>query len=252
MDFSLLNIAILLVLGAIAGVINVLAGGGSNLTLPALMLMGLPADVANASNRVGVFFQALVGVRGFQKHNKLETTEIVPILIPTLVGGVVGAVLASFLPEQWLKPLLLLTMLGMTFLMIIKPSAIVVESGTVAKKVSQSSMGWWSLFFAGIYGGFVQAGVGFVLIAALAGSLNYDLVRANALKLVCTLAFTSVALLVFIWQSQVNWSAGIILGIGAMAGAQVGVKLALNISPQHLKWFLFWMTLFGVIAALTY
>jgi uncharacterized protein len=111
-------------------------------------------------------------------------------------------------------------------------------------------MGWWGLFAAGVYGGFVQAGVGFVLIAALAGGLRYDLLRANALKTLCALAFTSVALVIFIIFGKVAWAPGLILAVGSMSGAHLAVKLAVRASPNAIKWFLFLMTLFAVAGGL--
>ena len=102
------------------------------------------------------------------------------------------------------------------------------------------------------YGGFVQAGVGFILLAALAGSLRYDLVRANALKLVCSLAFTTVALAVFIINDQVLWLPGLMLAIGTMSGAHLAVKFAIKADPQALKWFLLIMTICGSGAAIVY
>ncbi|MFD1384188.1 sulfite exporter TauE/SafE family protein [Rhodanobacter aciditrophus] len=250
MDYSTLSILLLVGTGFLAGIINTLAGGGSNLTLPALMVMGLPADVANATNRVGVLLQGLVGVRGFHKAGRVDTSDFIPVMIPTVTGGIIGGALASYAPEYILKPLLLTAMLSMTLLMLIKPSVISPPPGTVPYKVKERPRAWIALFIAGIYGGFVQAGVGFLLIAALAGTLRYDLVRTNALKMVCAVGFTSIALIVFIWNGQVLWIPGLILACGTMAGSMVAVRFAINANPKHLKWFLFVMTLCGCIAAL--
>ncbi|MGY5452476.1 sulfite exporter TauE/SafE family protein [Agarivorans sp. MS3-6] len=250
MDFSLWHGALLLTVGVLAGGINTLAGGGSNLTLPALMVMGMPAELANATNRVGIFLQCLTGVVGFNKHGKLDTQDVAPILWPTLVGGLLGAVAASYAPSWIIKYLLLGAMLGMAALMLVKPGVVAPEAGTVAKKVKDTPSAKWSLGLAGFYGGFVQAGVGFILVAALAGSLRYDLVRANALKLVCTLAFTSIALVVFIARGQVLWLPGLVLAVGYIIGAHYAVKFAINAAASTLKWFLFVMTLIGCIAAL--
>ena len=93
----------------------------------------------------------------------------------------------------------------------------------------------------------VQAGVGFILLAALAGGLRYDLVRANALKMACALAFTVVAVGVFIAFDQVWWIPGIILAIGSMVGAHLAVKVAVKASQESIKWFLFAMTLCAVL-----
>ncbi len=182
MDYSLFTVSLLIGTGFIAGIINTLAGGGSNLTLPALMVMGMPADIANATNRVGVFLQNVTATFGFRQAKKLDTVDIMPVMIPSLLGGVVGAFAASYAPETWLKPLLLSAMIGMTLIMIIRPTLIAPPEGTVPFKVSEKPSAWIALFIAGIYGGFVQAGVGFILIAALAGTLRYDLVPYQCIK----------------------------------------------------------------------
>ncbi|SBT16184.1 hypothetical protein MGA5115_00264 [Marinomonas gallaica] len=249
MDVNFFYAVLLVVTGFLAGIINTLAGGGSNLTIPALMVMGMPADIANATNRVGVILQGIVGVKGFHKAGKVEKADIVPVLMPTLLGGLLGALLASYAPESILKPLLLTTMISMTVVMLVRPGVIAAPEGTVPFKVSEKPSAWLALFVAGIYGGFVQAGVGFVLIAALAGTLRYDLVRTNALKMVCTIGFTALALAVFIWNDQVWWVPGLILASGTMVGSIIAVRFAIKAKAEHLKWFLFFMTVIGSIAA---
>jgi len=249
-EISPIFIALLLSTGLIAGVINTLAGGGSNLTIPALMVLGLPADIANATNRVGVFLQCLVATRGFDKRGKLERDDVGPILVPTLIGSAIGAVAASYMPTSYLKPVLLLTMIIMALIILIRPNTIATAPGETYQKMKGNHRAWLSLFIAGLYGGFVQAGVGFILLAALAGSLRYDLTRANALKMLCTGVLTSAALIIFIWRGQVMWVPGLILAVGTMAGAQIGVKLALKTSQKTMKWFLLIMTLLASAAAM--
>ena len=250
MDFDLPSIALLCITGFFAGAINTVAGGGSNLTLPVLMMLGLPADIANGSNRVAVMLQCLVGLRGYDKNNALDRPALIRILIPTISGGIIGALIAALLPNLYLKPLLLVSILCMSLVILLRPSMIAHSPDTVALTPNESRMGWWGLFAAGVYGGFVQAGVGFMLIAALAGGLRYDLLRANALKTLCALAFTSVALIVFIIFGKVAWAPGLILAVGSMSGAHLAVKLAVRASPNAIKWFLFLMTLFAVAGGL--
>lgn len=242
--------SILAVLGIFAGIINMLAGGGSNLILPALMIMGVPPDIANGTNRVGIFLQSVVGIRQFHRAGKLATKDLPLILLPTLVGSLVGAFAAAFAPNEILKPTLLLTMLGMAAIMMVRPSVVMPALGTEPNSMRETPSAWVWLFFAGVYGGFVQAGVGFVLLTALAGSLRYDLVHANALKVVLTIFFTTVALSIFIWQGQVLWIAGAVLAVGNMIGAVIGVRFAINLSPLALKRILFIMTLTAVLVAL--
>lgn len=249
-EISLSYYGILLITGLAAGFINTLAGGGSNLTLPALMLTGMPADIANATNRVGIFLQCLVGIKGYKKHNKIDSNDLLPVLLPTIIGGGVGAFLAAILPVSLLKPLLLSAMIGVAILIVFFPSIIAPDDGTPTYKVSKRPSAWIALFVTGIYGGFVQAGVGFLLIAALAGTLRYDLVKSNALKLVCTLAFTSISLLIFIADDLVRWIPGLALAVGTMAGAAMAVRISLTISQRTMKWFLLIMTVVASAAAM--
>jgi uncharacterized membrane protein YfcA len=169
-----------------------------------------------------------------------------------MIGGVIGALTAALMPNVALKPLLLGTVLTMSAVILLRPGFIAPPPGTPVKSVNESRIAWWSLFAAGIYGGFVQAGVGFILLAALAGGLRYDLVRANALKMVCTLAFTSLSLVIFIWFDQVAWVPGLILALGTMLGSFLSVRFAISVQQSTIKWFLFAMTLVSCIAAVLF
>src|SRR5690606_23323620 len=163
MDYDITLLIILSVVGFLAGIINTIAGGGSNLTLPVLMLLGLPADVANGTNRVAVALQCVVGIRGFNSHGRLAVRAIAPILVPTLIGGAIGALAAAVIPPVALKPILLGTIITMSLLILLRPGFVTPPTGTPVLSVNESRTAWWSLFVAGIYGGFVQAGVGFIL-----------------------------------------------------------------------------------------
>ena len=229
---------ILLVAGLLAGIVNTLAGGGSMLSLPALMMLGMPADIANATNRVGIFLQSIAGAKGFWDYDRLDSSAIGPILVPTLAGALIGSVAASYLPVWLLKPTLLCSMVLMALVMLVRPGTISPADGTPVRKLNETPLAIVSLFFAGMYGGFVQAGVGFILIAALAGGLRYDLVRTNALKMVCTAVLSGVALIVFVARDQVMWFPGLVLAVGMVIGATLSVRFAISVSQKTLKWLL--------------
>lgn len=252
MEITFSAIFLLSISGFLAGGINTIAGGGSNLTLPVLMILGLPADIANGTNRVSITLQSLIGLAGFDKHDTLDRPAVIPILIPTIIGGVFGAIAAALIPNLFLKPILLGTILIMALVILIKPEVIAPPPGTKNLTPGESRGAWWGLFAAGVYGGFIQAGVGFILLAALAGGLRYDLLRANALKTACVLAFTAVALVVFTIFDQVWWIPGLILAAGSMTGAHLAVKIAVRASQNSIKWFLFLMTLCAVAAGLLF
>ena len=139
-------------------------------------------------------------------------------------------------------------MLVMAVMIVVKPSTIS-PSGDDVRSVMSSPAGAIGLFLAGMYGGFLQAGVGFMLLAALAGGLRYDLVRANALKVFCTVAFTGVALVVFIWHDLIYWIPGLILAAGSSLGAHFSVRFAVKASQRTLEWVLFVMVVLVCIAA---
>jgi len=247
-NIELYQAIVLIVIGLMAGVINTLAGGGSNLSLPALMMTGLPADVANATNRVAVLMQSLTASRGFYKHNKIDSASIKDSFFPLFFGGLVGAITASYLNVELLKPLLLGTMVVVSLWVIFK-SDTNPKNNDQRKSCYDSKLAFLTTFAAGFYGGFIQAGVGFVLIAAFVGVLNYDLLRANAMKVVATVIFTSIALLVFIVRDQIAWLPGILLGVGSIIGAQIGVKFAIEVKAKTLKIMVLVMTVFASIAA---
>lgn len=252
MEITLGSVLLLGITGFLAGGINTVAGGGSNLTLPVLMVLGLPADIANGTNRVAIALQCVVGLAGYDKHEILDRPTLLPILTPSIIGGLCGAIAAALIPNLYLKPILLGMILLMALVILIRPDVIAPPPGVKNLSPNDSRGAWWALFAAGVYGGFVQAGVGFILLAALAGGLRYDLLRANALKTACALAFTSVALIVFIAFDQVLWIPGLILACGSMTGAHLAVKVAVRSSPESIKWFLFGMTLCAVVAGLLF
>lgn len=237
-EFGALMATLLIGTGVAAGFINVLAGGGSFLTIPALMLLGIPADVANATNRVGVMLQSAEAVRGFNRHGKLAKDAIRPILTPTIAGALVGALAASYMPVTVLEPVILVTLIAMAIFLVVRPAAMTPPPETEPLSPRDSPAGLLGLFAAGVYGGFIQAGVGFVLLACLAGLLRYDLVRANALKMLATAVFTAVALVVFIARDQILWVPGMLLGAGSVIGAQLAVRFAIEVNQIVLRWLL--------------
>ena len=241
MDITWWNAIILVIAGVLGGFVNTVAGGGSMITVPALMLVGMPADHANGTNRVGILQQSLTGIRGFNRSDKLQKSAILPMLLPTVSGAALGSLSTTWFHPDILKLVLLGAMVTIALVMLILPDVVAPPEGTRTYSLRERPSGFLMLFGAGLYGGFVQAGVGFILIAALAAGLRYDLVRTNALKVVCTALFSIVSLVVFALTGQVEWVSGIILAVGMTFGALFGVKFALNVDQRVIKWLLFIM-----------
>jgi hypothetical protein len=171
------------------------------------------------------------------------------MLIPTAAGALVGAFTASQVPTEILKIVLLSMMVTMAVVTLLFPR--VVGAGEVAepRPLSKSPAGIAGMVAAGLYAGFIQAGVGFILIAVLAGVLRYDIIAANALKLVCTLVFGVVALAVFAIAGQVVWLTALLLAVYTAAGAQLGVRFALRVPRSLVRWIVFVAVVASCVAA---
>ena len=239
----------LAVVGVAAGFVNTLAGGGSLLTLPVLMLAGLPPHVANASNRVAVFLQGLAGTSAFDRAGQLDRAASLGIAAPTLLGALGGAATAAYLPGEVLKPVLLAAMIGIAVVLLVRPAILAPDPGGTARALRDVPVAMPVLVAIGFYGGFAQAGVGIFLLAAFGGLLRYDLVRANALKLLVTTAFTGLALLVFVGAGHVWWVPGLALAVGMVLGARLAVGFAITTGQETLRRFVLAVAIVSSIAA---
>jgi hypothetical protein len=213
--------------GISAGFLNTVAGGGSLLTLPVLMLIGLPADVANGTNRLAIVTQSLTGVAALERLGKLDRRGLVPALAASTTGALLGALFATQVPPEFLRYVLLGALVLMATLVLVNPNAIGAPAGTAEPRwETRRAAGLIGLFAAGLYGGFIQAGVGFLLLAVLGGILRYDVLGATALKAVCTLIYGLVALAVFAAAGDVVWKVAAPLAVYTAIGSLLGVKLA--------------------------
>jgi uncharacterized membrane protein YfcA len=230
MDFPL-GYFLLFGAGLVAGTINVLAGGGSFLTLPLLIFVGLPPTVANATNRVGVLLQNIGGVWGFHRHGVLDWQSLLWAALPAAVGSVLGTWAALEVGEQAFRRVLAFLMIALTLWSLWDP--LKTRSGRTTGGVRPALLAA-GFFAVGIYGGFVQAGVGFLILAAttLAG---LDLVRGNAIKVLSVLVFTGVSLAIFAWQGKIHWAPGLALGAGNALGGFLGVRLAVRRGHEWLR-----------------
>jgi len=223
--------------GFAAGFINTLAGSGSLVTLPLLIFLGLPATVANGTNRVGVLFQNIVSAESFRRKKVLDSRGGLILAIPAILGSLVGAQIASGLDETLMRRTIGALMVVMLFVVLLRPKKWL--QGELERMVERPSWLQLLLFFAiGVYGGFIQAGVGVFLLAGLVLGIGYDLVRANAVKVLIIFCFTVAALLVFIRNDQVNWGYGLLLALGNAIGGWAAAKTAVAKGAKFVRWLL--------------
>jgi hypothetical protein len=214
---------LLVAVGLMAGVMNTLAGGGSLLTVPVLILLGLPGTVANGTNRVGVLIQCLVAAWRFKAEGISEIRTALPLLLPIGLGSLVGAIGVNHIPDSTFEALFGIVML-LLLVPIFRPSTMQIETSTRRWPTWKAML---TFFAIGVYGGAFQAGVGIVLLIALHHS-GLDLVRANAAKAVIIAAMTLVAVPVFVLEGRVLWLPAAIVTIGYTAGAAIGTRLAIR------------------------
>lgn len=221
-EVSLLHLGALATVGLVAGVLNTLAGGGSLLTLPALVFLGLPAADANGTNRVAVVVQSLVAARRFRARGLLPLGSVWGVLPVTVLGALVGAWASLQLDETGLRRAMAVVMVAIVGLLWLRPEQWAAGRGR--------RLPAWAVqlafAFVGFYGGFIQAGVGVLLLLALSAGRGLDLVRANGAKVALVLLFTLPALALFWSRGAVQWLPGLVLSLGTAAGAEVGARLA--------------------------
>jgi uncharacterized membrane protein YfcA len=217
---------VLVVAGFLAGIINTIAGGGSFLTLPALMLFGLDPKIANGTNRVAVLFSSGSAVATFHKHGHLDRKLASRLTWPTVCGVPVGALLAVYLPAKAFEPVFGAIFLGMAVLLLLNPKKIAESNQSPDEKNSRWIM---PIFFGiGIYVGFIQAGMGILVLLAMSLLSSGDLVQSNAVKNWIAFLVTLVATLVFAFYGLIDWVPGLVMAVGNLIGGVVGAKLAIK------------------------
>jgi len=225
---------LLVATGILVGFINTLAGSGSLISLPLLMYVGLPANVANGTNRVAILLQSMVGAGSFRKQKVIEFREGILLSLPAVVGAVIGAILAVDLNELMMRRVIGALMIVMFFLIMLKPESWI--KGHAGKLRARPTF-WQVLIFFGIglYGGFIQAGVGFFLLAGLVMGAGMDLIKANGFKNLIVALYTPFALAVFIINGQVNWIIGLTLAAGNMLGAYIAARVAISRGTEFIR-----------------
>jgi len=246
MDQHTLLLAAVPVTGFAAGFINTLAGSGSLLTLPILILLGLPANVANGTNRVGVLMQNVVAVATFRQRGALPLAGSWKLIVPSVVGSVIGAALAVDLDEMLLRQTIGVLMIVLIVLMLLKPERWI--AAHAAPRDPRLLVEVPLFFVIGVYGGFIQISVGLFLLAGLVLGAGHNVVGANALKNLIVLVFTAAALVVFVVNDQVEWVLGILLGSGQAVGAWVAARFAVTRGAGFVRWFVIVITIGAAVA----
>ncbi|MCG8606707.1 sulfite exporter TauE/SafE family protein [bacterium] len=231
---NLLEPVLLIVVGTIAGFLNVTAGGGSLLSLPLLIFLGLSPSAANGTNRIALIVQNIFATLRFHKFNVIPKNLVFVTALPAVLGAILGAQIAVEIDQLLFKKLLAGVIVLLLPLILFGPTR---RTSDIHPEIT-SIKRWWliaSFFGIGVYGGFIQGGIGFLFIVVLT-FVGFDLVKTNALKVLVILAFSPFALLVFILNDQIDYLRGLTLAGGNAIGAWIGSRVVLQKGDRFLRW----------------
>ncbi|NCB51181.1 MAG: sulfite exporter TauE/SafE family protein [Clostridia bacterium] len=231
---EILHIVLIVVVGIVAGFLNTVAGGGSLMTMPILIFLGLPSAVANGTNRVAIMSQCLVAVTNFRNKGYFDWKLGLTLAVPAAAGAILGSRIAVSLPDDIFNKVLAVVMLIVLALIIWNPQK-KLKRKTEALGTKEKVIGAVVFFGVGIYGGFIQAGVGFIMIASLTLLTGYSLVRINSMKVFIVAVYMVFSLVVFIMNGMVDWVLGLSLAVGNSIGGYLGSNFSVKKGDKWIK-----------------
>ncbi|MBL30586.1 MAG: integrase [Flavobacteriaceae bacterium] len=231
---ALKEILILIVSGFIAGVINTLAGGGSLLTLPILIFLGLPPNVANGTNRIGILIQSISGTLGYNSKGIKSFPFSIYLGISASIGALIGAQIAIDIKGELFNKILAIIIIIVGLLIVFKPNNNIksLDEYIYGKNLIISCL---VFFFIGIYGGFINAGIGIVIMLFLTRYNGLSLIKTNATKVTLVAIYTSVALALFTYNDKVNWLMGFWLSLGTFFGGWLSSRYSVVKGEKLIK-----------------
>lgn len=228
---------LLVLVGFTVGFINTIAGGASLITLPTLIFLGLPPAVANGTNRVAITIQTAMGIAGFRSKGVSTFPFNLYLGIAAFFGAIIGAQIAVDIKGETFNRILAGIMIAVVLLIVLKPKVNMID---LSERLTGKYL-WLGIvvfFLIGIYGGFINAGIGFVIILYLHYVHRMNLVRVNATKVAAVFVYTLAALAVFVFNDKVNWQVGCILAIGQGSGAWIASRFSVKKGDGFIKAFL--------------
>ncbi|MDX1333071.1 MAG: sulfite exporter TauE/SafE family protein [Robiginitalea sp.] len=223
--------------GFVVGFINTVAGGASLISLPVLIFLGLPPAVANGTNRVAIALQTAIAVAGFKSKGVSTFPFNLYLGVAALLGSLIGASIAVDIRGETFNRILAIIMVVVVLIIVFKPKVRIDE---LEERITGKYrwIGMLAFFFIWIYGGFINAGIGFVIILFLHYVHRLSLVRANATKVAVVFIYTLAALVVFVLNDKVIWKVGLVLALGNGLGAWFSSRISVSKGDGYIKIFL--------------
>jgi uncharacterized protein len=230
---ELYEIPLIIITGFVAAFLNTVGGGGSLFSVPILTFLGLPITSANATSRVAILFQNISAVGGFRsKGVDLPWPYSLYLGLSSLGGGLIGALLASRIHDDVFNKIFVVVMILSVVLIVYDPFK---SKGPERMSFKSQITGSICFFFLGIYGGFVQAGIGFLVIAVLTLVNNLSLVKSNYVKVFAAIVYTGVSVAVFAYEGKIIWLTGFVLAIGHALGGWYASRWSVNKGEVWIK-----------------
>lgn len=230
---SATDVFFLIAIGVFAGFINTIAGGGSLLTMPLLIFMGFPSSEANGTNKIALLMQTFFSVVGFKSKGVFVFPFAAYVALPAVAGAIIGSKIAVDISDQIFNRILAIVMLLVILATVFKPAVKKIEKDIMTgKKI------WLSViifFLIGIYGGFIQAGVGFIMIAALTGVHHFNMAKTNSIKVFVAFCYNIAAVIVFYLEGKIRWEYGLTLAVGNSTGAWIGSRWSVGQSDKIIR-----------------
>lgn len=228
--YEITQLLLLFAVGIIAGFLNVMAGGGSSITLPLLIFMGLDSAMANGTNRIALFVQNIFAISSFRRQKVHQFRRSLQLSLLTLPGAIIGAIAAVSISDAWFQRILGIVMIGIILSLFISPAG---------KKQALEERKHWLIYpimlGIGFYGGFIQVGVGFIFMAVLYHILRLNLVHVNMHKVFIVFIYTIPALAIFIYTGNVNWVLGFSLAAGNAFGGWWSARFAVKGGEKFIR-----------------
>lgn len=224
---------LLMCIGVAAGFLNVMAGGGSLLTVPAMIFMGVPGPVANGTNRIAILVQNITAITTFFRHGYSDFKLSLGLAMCAIPGAILGALFGTELEGAWFNRTLALIMVGVMLIMAFESSPI--DSQRAPPSGKRLLWGHILMVAVGFYGGFIQLGVGFLIMPVLNRVIGLNLVQVNMHKVFIIGSYTAAALVVYALRVDIMWALGAVLAIGYSVGAWLAVHTTLRRGERAIK-----------------
>ena len=227
---TLLEALLFIAVGCISGFMNTVASSGTAVTLPVMIFSGVDPLVANATNRLPVFIGFLTSVINYARSGQIPWKTAALLSIPIGIGTAVGTLFVGTLPKVYSELFIVIALFISLILVLMNPRNFLVSKNLGVKKINGFT--FFIMFIIGLWAGIIVLDSALFTLFALVLLLRYELIKANAIKSVLILTVGLISLSIFIYSGKVNWTIGILLSLGSIAGSYIGSNFAMQESSR--------------------